>query len=299
MAMPFILRFGPVVAAWLLLRFTMPGHDDLQALGTIILVWAALFFGVLAIPQIVPPPWNVHLAVFITLASIALSTIYFVWIKKPLKPPEVRMTGYFETVPPNEDQARFDYHIVAGDRNVLGLQVQVSHGYGEPPPGWATLDLRPYSFEEARLGKSGEPIKQMPLGSHQEYRFTFLSIWAHTQRASFKTIDPPPEIPFESIYWTSPYPEVYIRFAGLRREIVEGWVVKFNPPPWKPVLNPPVRLFPTWSPEGKALIAEREKMRKTSNVDYKVTIYSKDGHVAIGSIGSSQHETKEGSVKSD
>jgi len=147
-------------------------------------------------------------------------------------------------------------------------------------------------FEEARLGKGGEPIREMPLGSHQEYRFTFLSIWAHTQRASFKTIDAQPEIPFGNIYWTSPYPEVYIRFAGLRKEIVEGWVVKFNKPPWKVALNPPVRLFPTWSPEGKALIAEREKLRKAANADYKVTVYSKNGHVGWGSIGSSQDETK-------
>jgi len=145
MAIPFILWFGTVVLAWLLLRLTMPGHDNLQAVGTIILVWAALFFGVLAIPQIVPPPWNVHIAVFITLATVVSSTIYFAWIKKLSKPPEVRMTGYFETITPNEDQARFDYHIVAGDRNIRGLQVQVAHGYGERLT-WATLDLRPYSF---------------------------------------------------------------------------------------------------------------------------------------------------------
>jgi hypothetical protein len=292
MAIPFILWFGIIASAWLLLRFAMAGHDNLEAICAIIVVWGTLFFGVLSlplyIPQYISPPWNMHLAVAITLIIIVFSTVYFAWIKKTPRPPEVRMTAYFETIPPNEDQARFDYHIVAGDRNIRGLQVQVAHGYGEPLT-WATLDLRSYSFEEARTRKSGKPIKQMPLGSHQDYVFTFLSIWAHSQRASFKTIDPPAEVPFENIYWKSPYPEVYIRFAGLRKEITEGWVVKFNKPPWKPALHDPVCLFPISSSEGKALIAEREKMRSSAGLEHKVTVYSKD--VALGvSMGSAKSE---------
>jgi hypothetical protein len=296
MAIPFILWFGIIASAWLLLRFAMPGHDNLQAICAIILVWGTFFFGFLSlplyIPQYVSPPWNVHLAVASTLIIIVFSTVYFAWIKKTPRPPEVRMTAYFETIPPNEDQARFDYHIVAGDRNIRRLRVQVAYGYGEPLT-WATLDLRPYSFEEARTRKSGKQTKQMRLGSHQDYVFTFLSIWAHTQRASFKTIDPPAEVPFENVYWKSPYPEVYIRFAGLRKEILEGWVVKFNKPPWKPVLNEPVCLFPISSPEGKALIAEREKMRKLGNLEYKFTIYSKNANLGVnmGSVRS-QDETK-------
>jgi hypothetical protein len=61
----------------------MPNHENLQAVCTLIAVWAALFFGVLAIPQYVPSPWNCYLAVIITVGVLAFSAVYFGYVKGP------------------------------------------------------------------------------------------------------------------------------------------------------------------------------------------------------------------------
>ncbi len=194
--------------------------------------------------------------------------------------PHVQMTAFFETGPPNEDQVRFDYKITAGDKHIPTLEVQVAYGYGKPEM-WANLDLRRYSFQEVREGKAGKSVKRIPLISHQEYSFTFLSIWAKSQRGNMKVIEPPKEVPFEQICWKSLYPEVYIRFLGLRKLIEESWVIRFNQPPPFTIGHPPVNLFPAWSPEGKALIAERDKDRQDKGMQFTISSSSPVLGVAI------------------
>ena len=60
----------------------MPNHENLQAVCTLIGVWAVLFFGVLAVPQYVPSPWNCYLAGAITAGVLAFSAVYFGYIKR-------------------------------------------------------------------------------------------------------------------------------------------------------------------------------------------------------------------------
>jgi len=60
----------------------MPNHERLQAVCAIIAIWAALFFGVLAIPQYVPSPWNWYLTVIVTVGVLIFSTVYFGYIKR-------------------------------------------------------------------------------------------------------------------------------------------------------------------------------------------------------------------------
>ncbi len=260
----------------------------------ILIAWAVLFFGVLTLPQYIPSPWNAYLAVIITLVAIVFSIVYFLYIKRP-KPkvtviePEIKMHGFFETLAPNQDLVRFDYHIKAGEKHIPALEVQVSHGYGEALM-WPNLDLRRDTFEQARTGK---PIKRISLIPFQEYWFTFVAIHALSQQGSMKTIDPPPEVPFDNISWKTPYPEVYIRFLGLRKQIEQVWVVRFNPPPWILNSNLPVDLFPIDSPEAKALIEKRERQagRETSVVKY--TIISGDPNVGMSISRPSSEDTQE------
>ncbi len=198
----------------------------------------------------------------------------------PQGEPKVRMSAFYETVPPNEDQTRFDYGIIAGDKHIPALEVQVAYGYGKPEM-WANLDLRRYTFEEVRDGKTGKLVKRISLIPHQEYWFTFVSIWAKSRKGNMKVIDPPKEVPFEQIYWKSPYPEVYVRFLGLKRLIEESWVIRFNEPPPFTLDRPPVDLFPIWSPEAKALIAERDKGRQDKDMQFTISSSSPVLGVAI------------------
>jgi hypothetical protein len=69
--------------AWLLLRFKMSDHENLQAYGTIIFVWGLLFFGILAIPEYVHYPLNAYLCAIDTVGIIVFSIIYFGYVKRP------------------------------------------------------------------------------------------------------------------------------------------------------------------------------------------------------------------------
>jgi hypothetical protein len=83
MTVSFILYLTILALAWLvLLRRKMPNHENLQAVCSIIAVWATLFFGVLAISQYIPSPSNYYLAVIISVGAFVFSGVYFGYIKR-------------------------------------------------------------------------------------------------------------------------------------------------------------------------------------------------------------------------
>jgi hypothetical protein len=260
----------------------MPDHENLQAVIAIMVGWTAIVGTIYILAAQMLYPFT-GLA---TIATVVFSIVYFGYIKRPkprapLIEPEIKMHAFFETTPPNPDLVRFDYHIKAGEKHIPALEVQVSHGY-DSPLMWASLDLRRDTFGQPRAGK---PIKRISLIPYQEYWFTFVSMRAVSHQASMKTIDPPPEVPFESIHWKSVYPIVYIRFLGLRKQIEQSWVVRFNDPPW--TLHPtgigqlPVELFPTTSPEGIAMIEDRERKSGRKTTDAKWTAMSNDPNIGV------------------
>jgi hypothetical protein len=297
-ATTFILWFAVLAVAWITLRsLPMANHENLQAGAVIILVWGMFFFGILTIPNFIPTPINLYLDIVVTLVAVVFSAVYFGYFKKKKKEPpkaiiepEIKMHAFFETSPPNDDLVRFDYHVKAGEKHIPVLEVQVSHGYGRPLM-WATLDLRRDTFEQER---TGNPVKRISLIPYEEYWFTFVAIHANSKQANMKTINPPTEVPFDNITWKTPFPEVYIRFLGMRKQIEQGWIIGFNKPPWTPLAKPPnlpVDLWPVDSPQGQAMRAKREKQAGRETSDIKYTAISKDSNMGV-SITSPEEEAK-------
>jgi hypothetical protein len=88
MATPIILYLNILALVWLvLLRRKMPNHENLQAVGTIVIIWATLFFGVLAIPQYIPNPLNFYLAIVITVGALSFLAVYFGYLKRHKQEP--------------------------------------------------------------------------------------------------------------------------------------------------------------------------------------------------------------------
>ena len=294
MATPFIFLWPLIALAWLLMvRKTMPDHENLQAVLGIIFGWTAAVGAIATLaPQVLYP-----YTALVTVVTAIFAVIYFGYIKRPKKrtpliEPEIKMHGFFETIPPNPDLVRFDYHIKAGEKHIPALEIQVSYGY-DSPLMWATLDLRRDSFGQPRTGK---PVKRISLIPFQEFWFTFVAIRAFSHHASMKTINPPPEVPFEDIYWKSPYPIVYIRFLGLRKQVEQAWVVRFNDPPWQ--MHPtgigqlPVELFPATSPEGEAMIKDRERKLETKASNVTWTVVSDNPNIGVSMATHEKSEEK-------
>lgn len=295
----YILLFYSSAILWLV--SSMLSRKTMREILAFLSAWGVLFtvpFFITDFPSTLK--WQLGL---ITTAGISILAIcYFVLSTEP-KPksivkaepiaiiePEIKMSAFFQTIPPDDDVVRFDYHVKAGEKHIPALEAQVSHGYGRPLM-WAALDLRRDTFEQERTGK---PVKRISLIPYEEYWFTFVAIRANSRQASMKTINPPTEVPFDPITWKTPFPEVYIRFLGMRKQIEQGWIIGFNKPPWTPLAKPPnlpVDLWPVDSPEGKAMRTKREKQAGRETSDIKYTAVSKDSNMGV-SITSPEEEAK-------
>lgn len=86
MATTFILWLVALGVGWIGLRSSiMEKHENLQAVGLIILVWGMFFFGILAIPNFISTPLNLYLDIAVTLVALSFSAIYFGYFKRVRK----------------------------------------------------------------------------------------------------------------------------------------------------------------------------------------------------------------------
>ena len=268
MTSPFILWFGIITLAWLVLRLKMPHYERLQAVGLFALVWLGLFFGLLAIPQI-PSPLNLYLAAMATVVVLLLAVVYFGYFERakyPLK--EVRLS-------PNIDLSRgivvYNLTVVSGENAIRRFEAQVSYGYGVPTK-WANLDLREYSLEELLDGKEGKPKKGIPLLRNDQRTFTLVGLWSREDRGTFKTVGTSDGFFFKNIYWLDPFPEIYVKFVGVTEPKGKDYVVSFA----KDTQDPSVDLFSKETKLAKHCIAKREQIVGRKLADDKITVWNRN-----------------------
>lgn len=63
---------------WILLRLTMPDHEDLQAVAVFVVIGLSCFFGFLATPWF-PSPLNWNLASGSVILTLVVGIVYFKW----------------------------------------------------------------------------------------------------------------------------------------------------------------------------------------------------------------------------
>lgn len=131
----------------------MPNHENLQAVGTIIIVWAALFFGFLAIPQYVPSPLNLYVAIMITVGAFTFSAVYFGYMRRvraTRSPIEIAEPMRNPTVEVQDTKHLFKMHMVTIpvgnkpdvlDENARNVQVGMVFRSGPRPEDLVSVTL--------------------------------------------------------------------------------------------------------------------------------------------------------------
>ncbi len=130
---------------------------------------------------------------------------------------------------------KFDFEVITSEKKVDALEVQVAIGYASPIK-WVNLDLREYQTTEVDSGKSGEPTKRLSLLSHDSKRFTLITFFFDAKEGidrtvTIKTSDPTEQEELDRMRFSFP-PTIYVRFAGLEKELERRYIVVFNKPPW-------------------------------------------------------------------